>query len=130
MRMIRVAVIAVCVAGIAGMIIASATNHNGAAVTFGLITAVAVLCQMVATTVTNELAGAPGADVSGSPTRRAAGSPAAAPGTEPEAAAAAVEEAVERLVADGANETSVRDLARLAVRLGRATPTQSGPLDP
>jgi hypothetical protein len=38
----------VCAAGIAGMIVTSILNHNGAAVTFGLITAVAVLCSMVA----------------------------------------------------------------------------------
>ena len=107
---IRVAVIAVCVAGVAGMVVASATHHNGAAITFGLATAVAVLCQMVATTVLNEARGAPGAPLG----------PAAAP-TPVESAAAQVEEAVEALVVAGADEAAVRDLVRRAVRLGRRT---------
>ena len=54
---IRVTVLVVCGVGIVGMIVASATKHNGAAITFGLITAVAVVCQMVATTVWNEARG-------------------------------------------------------------------------
>jgi hypothetical protein len=99
-RAIRFAVIGVCVAGIAGMIVASATNHNGAAITFGLITAVAVLCQMVATTVANELKGAAKADVSG--------------------AGDALENQVMALVSAGADETAVRDLVRAAARLGRS----------
>jgi len=107
---IRVTVVAVCVAGVAGMIVASATHHNGAAITFGLMTAVAVLCQMVATTVLNEARGAPGAPLG----------PAAAP-TPVESAAAQVEEAVEALVIAGADEAAVRDLVRRAVRLGRRT---------
>ncbi len=41
----------VCVAGIVGMIVTSILNHNGAAVTFGLVTAVAILCSMVAKSV-------------------------------------------------------------------------------
>jgi hypothetical protein len=43
--------VAVCAGGIAGMIVSSVLNHNGAAITFGLITAAAVLCSMVATAV-------------------------------------------------------------------------------
>jgi hypothetical protein len=107
---IRVTVVVLCVAGVAGMIVGSATHHNGAAITFGLITAVAVLCQMVATTVLNEAQGAPGAPLG----------PAAAP-TSTEADAAAVEDAIDGLVAAGAEERAVRDLARRAVRLGRRT---------
>jgi hypothetical protein len=107
---IRVTVIVVCVAGVAGMIVTSATHHNGAAITFGLITAVAVICQMVATTVLNEVRGAPGAPLG----------PAAAP-SRADAEAAQVEEAIDGLVSAGADEAAVRDLARRAVRLGRRT---------
>jgi hypothetical protein len=107
---IRVTVVAVCVAGVVGMIVASATHHNGAAITFGLATAVAVVCQMVATTVLNEARGAPGAPL---------GPAAAAPSTE--TYAAQVETDIEALVAAGADEQAVRDLVRRAVRLGRRT---------
>ena len=95
-RAIRIAVIVVCVAGVAGMIVTSITDHNGAAITFGLITAVAILCQMVATTVANEAR----------PT---------------EADGAELEAEVARLVSRGADEAAVRDLVRHAVRLGRRT---------
>ena len=106
---IRIAVIAVCVGGIAGMIVTSATNHNGAAITFGIVTAVAVLCQMVATTVSDEHLGMPGAPVTGWP-------------SVPETQAAALEEQITSLVGAGADEAAVRDLVRRAVRLGRGTP--------
>jgi len=105
-RAIRVAVIVVCVGGIAGMIVTSITNHNGAAITFGLITAVAILCQMVATTVVNEIGA-----------------------VEPDGAA--LEAQIEGLVAAGADEAAVRDLVRQAVRLGssRELPATSGASD-
>ena len=48
---IRRLVAAVCVAGIAGMIASSIADNNGAAITFGVVTAVAVLCSMTATAV-------------------------------------------------------------------------------
>ena len=105
-RAIRLVVIAVCAGGIAGMIVTSITNHNGAAITFGLITAVAILCQMVATTVVNEIGG-----------------------REPDGAA--LEARIEGLVAAGADEAAVRDLVRHAVRLGssREVPATSGASD-
>jgi hypothetical protein len=106
-KAIGYAVLVVCVGGIAGMIITSATNHNGAAITFGLITAVAILCQMTATTVANEL-------------RRAPRAPTVGTGADEEAAA--VEAGVTDLVEHGAEEAAVRDLVRRAVRLGRQTP--------
>jgi hypothetical protein len=106
---IRIAVIVVCAGGIAGMIVASATNHNGAAITFGLITAAAVLCQMVATTVLNEAKGLPGAPLG----------PGVEGGDAGETEAAQLEEAIQSLVDAGAEEEAVRDLARRAVRLGR-----------
>ncbi len=105
--------IVACIGGIAGMIVASATDHNGAAITFGLVTAVAVLCQMVATTVLNEATGAPGAPLYDAP-------PTA------EAEAAELERRIGALVAAGADESAVRDLVRHAVRLGR----RAGPPEP
>ena len=48
---VRGITIGVCLVGIAGMIVTSALNHNGAAITFGIVTAVAILCSMVATSV-------------------------------------------------------------------------------
>lgn len=108
---IRIVVLVVCAVGIVGMIVTSATKHNGAAITFGLITAVAVVCQMVATTVLNEARGLPGAALAGAPSE--------ASGAEAEAAR--VESAIQGLVAAGADEEAVRDLARHAVHLGRRT---------
>jgi len=99
-------VLAVCGVGIAGMIVTSATRHNGAAITFGLITAVAVICQMVATTVINEARGLPGAPISTA-------------AAELEQAAARLEASIGQLVDAGAEEAAVRDLVRQAVRLGR-----------
>jgi hypothetical protein len=108
---IRIAVIVVCALGVAGMVVGSATKHNGAAITFGLITAVAILCQMVATTVLNELRGAKGAPVPGFVDRV-------------EQEGAAVEAAISDLVDAGAEEDAVRDLVRRAVRLGRESNQQ------
>lgn len=48
---IRRVVAVVCVAGIAGMIASSIADNNGAAITFGVVTAVAILCSMTATAV-------------------------------------------------------------------------------
>lgn len=117
-RAIRVTVIVVCVGGIIGMIVTSATNHNGAAVTFGLITAVAILCQMTATTVSNELTGAPGPPVT---------TPGGAPPGASDREAEDVEERITRLVDGGADEQAVRDLVRQAVRLGRRIATPAPP---
>lgn len=130
-RAIRIVVVAVCALGIAGMIVASATNHNGAAITFGLITAVAVLCQMVATTVVNELRGAPGAEITAISGSVAAGKVAA--GSEAvsdpgEGEAAALEGQITALVDAGADETAVRDLVRRAVRMGRGGAASAGPM--
>src|SRR3954468_11501030 len=51
-RVVRWVVIGVCAVGIAGMIGGSAVDNSDLALTFGLITAAAVLCLMVATAVT------------------------------------------------------------------------------
>ena len=89
---------AVCAGGIVGMIVGSVTQRDGLALTFGLVTVVAVLCLIVATAV--------------------AGAGAQGPGPA-EQEAAALEERVRRLVASGATEQEVRDLVRDAVRLGQ-----------
>jgi hypothetical protein len=102
-RVVRWVVIGVCAVGIAGMIGGSAVDNSDLALTFGLITAAAVLCLMVATAVS-----APAT------THDAAGA-----GAFDEGQAARVEHLVERLVADGAPEDAVRQLVGEAVRLGR-----------
>jgi hypothetical protein len=95
-RAVRIVVIAVCAGGVAGMIVSSILDHNGAALTFGLVTAVAVLCLMVATAVTTDRLPA-----------------------DAEQTAAALEDAIGLLVASGADEMAVRNVARTAVHLGR-----------
>lgn len=50
-RTVRRVVLGVCVVGIAGMIVSSVGANTPAALTFGLVTAVAVLCLIVATAV-------------------------------------------------------------------------------
>jgi hypothetical protein len=102
---VRSITIGVCVAGIAGMIVTSALNHNGAAITFGIITAVAILCSMVATSVAAD-------------TRRRA-TPASEADASSETLATIVEEQVKTLVDGGADEHSIRRLVGEAVRLGR-----------
>ena len=89
--------IAVCGCGIAGMIAGSIADNNGVALTAGIVTAIAVLCLMVATSVSG------GATV-GSGER--------------------VEELAGDLVATGADETTVRALIKEAVNLGRSQRTQ------
>lgn len=99
-RVVRWVVIVVCAAGIAGMIVGSVADNNAVALTFGLITAAAVLCLMVATAVS------------------APASTGQSSGFD-EAQAARVEELVGRLVARGAPEDAVRRLVGEAVRLGQ-----------
>ena len=103
-RVVRWVVIGVCAVGIAGMIGGSAANNSDLALTFGLITAAAVLCLMVATAVS-------------APTTTAHA--ASGDGAFDEGQAARVEHLVARLVADGARENAVRQLVGEAVRLGR-----------
>lgn len=110
-RAVRAAALVVCVAGIAGMIVTSILNHNGAAVTFGLITAVAVVCSMVAKSVAADA-------------ERRLGAPTSAPGTSPAAPvdvlADRVEQQVQALTAAGSDEAALRQLVGEAVRLGRS----------
>ena len=99
-RAIRLAVVAVFVGGIGGMIGGSIADNNGIAVTFGLVTAVAALCLMVTTAV-----GGPGAfERTPRFDERTAGD---------------LEARIAALVAEGCDEAEVRDLVRTAVRMGR-----------
>jgi cobalamin synthase len=101
LRVLRWAVIAICVVGIAGMIIGSiADNNNGVVVTFGLITAVSIIVLM-----------AVAATARSAESRR---------GEVDESLAAEVEDRVQAMVAAGADEAAVRDLVGRAVRLGRS----------
>jgi hypothetical protein len=102
-RVVRWVVISVCVAGIAGIVAGSIADNNAVALTFGLVTAAAVLCLMVATAVSPPTAATPTAAFD-------------------DAQASQVENLVGRLVADGAREDAVRQLVGEAVRLGRGSP--------
>jgi hypothetical protein len=95
-RVVRRFVLAVCAVGIAGMIVGSARGDNGVALTFGLVTAAAIACLMVATAVGAGNTGRVAADAS-----------------------ARVDELIRRLVEGGAPESEVNELVREAVMLGR-----------
>lgn len=97
--------IALCGLGVAGMIVASIADDTGVALTFGLITAAAVACLMVATAVAG-------------PGGRAL--------PPDEARAERVERLVGQIVAGGAEEPLVRALVREAVRLGRGSGEGAG----
>ena len=96
LKALRVIVMAICVAGIGGMVAGSIADNNGAAVTSGLIAAVAVLVLMAATV-------------------------AARSNSNPvdEERASRIEERIAALVEAGASEDDVRALVADAVRLGR-----------
>src|SRR5438309_5643287 len=101
-RVVRWVVIGVCITGVAGMIVGSAADDNGLALTFGLVTAAAVACLMVATAVS---------------------APARPPAQFDEQQAARVEGLVGLVVAQGAAEDTVRHLVREAVQLGQGRPS-------
>ena len=103
---VRRAVVAVCVAGVIGMIVSSVADSTGGALTFGLVTATAVVCLIVVSAVApsspwDALGGTPRVD-------------------DVEAHAVELEGMIERLVASGADEDEVRALVRQAVRLAAA----------
>lgn len=97
----RGVVAALFVGGIAGMIAASIADNGGAALTFGLTTAVAAVCLILVTAVS-------GADWLQED------------GEFDEDAAADLERRIQGLIAQGALEDDVRDLVRAAVSLGRS----------
>lgn len=92
--------LATCALGIAGMIASSIAERTGAAITAGLVTAVAVVCMVLVTAV--------------------APAEAFGPRVVDEAAAADVERRVADLVAAGADEAEVRSLVRAVRRMERA----------
>ena len=99
LRVLRVVVIVLCAGGITGMIVASvAGNNNGWVVTFGLLTAVSVVVLMAFSAAANRAPAGAGVD---------------------EELAARVEDRIRALVETGADESTVRDLVRDAVLLGR-----------
>jgi hypothetical protein len=98
---LRLLVAAICVVGVAGMIVSSIVdNNNGAVVSFGLMTAVAVLVLMAAT-----MAGRGDHD-------GGAG--------DSEVLGAEIEARISAMVAAGFDEADVRALVGDAVRLGRS----------
>lgn len=109
-QVIRRVVLAVCLVGIAGMIVTNIAGNNGGSITFGLITAVAILCSIVATSVSARPAASgnrAGNDVVDDAI---------------EEIGARIEDRVAQLVASGADEDDVRALIADAVRLGRVSP--------
>jgi hypothetical protein len=95
---IRAVTITVSGLGIVGMIVGSVADNNGVAITFGLITAAAVLCLITTSAV------AP-------PARSHAIS---------ETDAQALEAEIQALVADGADEDATRHLVRTALDIGQS----------
>lgn len=100
---IRRVVLAVCVVGIVGMIVTNIAGNSGGSMTFGLITAVAILCSIVATAVS---ARPPGGAIGEELAEQL--------GKQVEARIAALTEA-------GVDEDDLRALVADAVRLGRVT---------
>jgi hypothetical protein len=98
LKALRVIVMAICIAGIGGMVAGSIADNNGAAVTSGLIAAVAVLVLMAATVAA-----------------RSSSSPV------DEERASRIEERITALIEAGASEAEVRALVADAVRLGRGS---------
>ena len=96
-KLLRRTVLVVFLGGIAGMVVGSIMDNNGTAITFGIITAVAALALILTTAL-----------ISGQPADRF-----------DDERAEAVEARIVQLVADGADESAVRDLVRDAVVLGR-----------
>ncbi|MGH9120284.1 MAG: hypothetical protein ACRD0A_21175 [Acidimicrobiales bacterium] len=98
-RAVRRLVVIVCVGAIAGMIITSIADSTGAAITFGLVAAVAVLCLILVTAT--------------------AGPTAFARRIVDDEAAADVEGRIRSLAAAGADEPALRALVRAVRRMER-----------
>jgi hypothetical protein len=99
--------LAIFVASIAGMIVSSIGDNNGAAVTFGLVAASAAVALIsVTAATTGRLAPDDGY-------RPSPGDPA------DEAEAAELETRITALVESGADEAEVRSLVGRAIRFGR-----------
>ena len=98
--MVRRVVLAICVVGIAGMIATSIADNGGGAVTFGLVTAVAVLGLILVTSVAGPDAFRPGDGMD-------------------DATAAELEARIRSLVEAGADEEDVRRLVGAALEARR-----------
>jgi hypothetical protein len=96
-RRVRGAVMIVCALAIAGMIAGSIADNNRVALAFGLVAAAAALCLLTVTAV--------------APPDRAS--------ALDETVAAEVEADIARLVAEGADEATLRDLLRKVMRARR-----------
>jgi ApbE superfamily uncharacterized protein (UPF0280 family) len=111
LRVVRGVTLGICVAGIAGMIVTSIGGHNGAAITFGLITAVAIVCSMVSTAVAAD-------------TAHRLSDRDDAEGTEHrfpvERLAEIVEDQIQAMVSAGVDEDALRALVGESVRMGRS----------
>lgn len=94
--LLRRIVIVVCGCGIAGMIVSSIADSTAAAMTFGLLAAVAAGGLILVTAVVGPPVERPDADL-----------------------AEAVETELDALTASGADEPALRELVRKAVLLGR-----------
>jgi len=112
-RLVRRGVIALSAIGIAGMIAGSILDNNGFAITFGLITAVAVGFLILLTAVIGRDA------FRGAGSERAPGGADDGRPVVDDRIAADVEDRIGRLVAAGADEGEVRRLVTRAVELGR-----------
>jgi hypothetical protein len=108
-RLVRRSVIALSVIGIGGMIFGSIGDNNGIAITFGIVTAVAVGFLILLTAVVGR-----GAFVASEGDRATERGP-----RVDDRIAADVEARVQRLVAEGADEHEIRQLVTRAVDLGR-----------
>jgi hypothetical protein len=102
-RGLRRIVVVVCICAIAGMIVSSIIDNTGAAITFGLVAAAAVVCLILVTATAAP--GAFGARV------------------VDEEAASDVEHRVQALAAAGADEPELRALVRAARRMERRNQT-------
>ncbi|MCP3857830.1 MAG: hypothetical protein GY698_24420 [Actinomycetia bacterium] len=99
-RLVRRVVLVVCVVGVIGMIVGSIADRTGVAISFGIMTALAMGGLILVTSVV-------GPDSFGGPR------------PVPEREAAAVDAAIDQLLESGADEDQVRELARRALALGR-----------
>ena len=98
---VRRVVLVICLIGVPGMIATSIADSTGGAMTFGLITATAIVCSIIATAVESSRTGG------------GAGSP--------EEIAARLESGITDLVASGTDEQTLRRVVADAVRLGRTS---------
>jgi hypothetical protein len=95
-RVLRRLVIAICAAGIAGMIVTQIAENNGATLVFGITAALGAGALILVTAVVGPPVEVPDEELAGQ-----------------------VERDVQELVASGADEPVVRELVRKAVNLGR-----------